>query len=92
MSKQLEIKLDVHCRFGDELYRPAYRIFVDGDLLAERNFIWAGDQSYIEELLTVQLNEGKHYIKFDKISDPRGLLYFDNIRIDGSPGALEFSI
>lgn len=92
MSEQIEIKLDVHCRYGDELYRPSYRIFVDGDLLAERNFIWAGSRTYIEELLTVNLDHGKHYIKVDKINDPRMLLSVDNVRINEEPGDFEFSI
>lgn len=90
--EQVEITVDVWCREGDELYQPAYRIFVDGDLLAERNYLWTDTNLFIREHIYVDIGPGKHYLKVDRIGDVRDSLMISNIKVNGNPADFEFSV
>jgi hypothetical protein len=91
-QRQIEIKFDVHCHHGDELYLPGYRVYLDDDLLTERTFVWSGKNEYIEELATVRLSPGQHLLKVDRINDPRNLLQVENVRINNRRSDFEFFI
>ena len=45
---------------------PSYRIYIDNDLLIERNWVWSGNQ-YISENLIVELEPGTsgHSLKLE---------------------------
>lgn len=89
---QAEIRFDVHCNHGDEMYLPGYRVYLDQDLLTERTFVWSSSDEYVEELATVKLSSGRHYLKIDRVNDPRELLRVDNVRINGRRSDFEFFI
>lgn len=91
-QRQVEIRFDVHCHHGDEMYLPGYRVYLDQDLLTERTFVWSRSDEYVEELATVKLSSGPHSLKIDRINDPRGLLRVNNVRINGRQSDFEFFI
>ena len=96
-ERQVELTFEVHARDQDLFsmpgYRaPGYRVYVDGDLITERSFIWSGEDNYIKERAFVNLCSGRHYLKLDTIDDPGRLLYFGNIKVDGKQSDFEFTI
>jgi hypothetical protein len=99
-DRQIEIRIDVrwsgedipHGLTGAYVYRPAYRIYVDSDLLTERTYVWQHEDTYVEELITVKLGPGAHRLKVEKLNDPRDMLRISNVRINDQPANFEFSI
>jgi hypothetical protein len=91
-AQETYIQVDVRCRYGDELYRPAYRIYIDGDLLAERSFIWRDESTFVRENIVVFIGPGKHYLKIDKVGDARNYLDFTNVTVNGKLSDFEFYI
>lgn len=99
-EKQIEIQLDVcwngedipHGLAGACIYFPAYRIFVDSDLLTERTYVHHGHKSYIEELIVVKLLPGKHLLRVEKLNDARDMLKVDNMRINEKSSDFEFFV
>jgi len=49
-------KLDLHPT-------PTYRIYMDGDLLVERNYLWDNASQYVRERCEVRLPKGEHSVK-----------------------------
>lgn len=82
-----QITVDVYAHWGD--ISPKYRIFVDGDLLTERDFIWNGTQIYIEENIVVALNPGQHTLKVEHIN-AHGSIQTKNITVDGVVSTTDF--
>jgi hypothetical protein len=81
------ITLEIYAHWGD--MPPRYRIYVDDNLLTERDFIWKGTQHYIKENIIVNLRSGKHNVKVDQINNS-GTLEIRNIRVDGVPSFTDF--
>jgi hypothetical protein len=53
-------------RWRDEV-APRYRIYVDEELMTERDFIWNGNENYLREHIVVELAEGEHNIRLDLV-------------------------
>jgi hypothetical protein len=58
------ITLDVYCDTTQH-GTPAYRVFVDRDLLTERSWIWPAYEIYIQENLEVDLEPGAHQVRIE---------------------------
>lgn len=83
------ITVDVYASWGDN--PPRYRVYVDNDLLTERDFTWPGSQVYIKEHIEVNLSVGVHTVRIEQVGtngkiDPR------NITLNGAPSRHEFII
>ena len=55
------ITLDVYCDTTQH-GTPAYRVYVDRDLLTERSWIWPAYEIFIQENLEVDLEPGAHQV------------------------------
>lgn len=64
----VKLAVDVFCDWLG--YEPAYRVYVDSDLLTERNYIWDNRHQYVREILTVNLAPGQHTIKIEPVRAP----------------------
>lgn len=60
------ISIDVYCTSGEQ--NPAYRVYVDDDLLTERSWVWPTYEVYIKEIIEVDLEPGTHYLRIDQIA------------------------
>lgn len=54
------LTVDVHCTNASTV--PYYRLYCDGDLLTERDFVYDASTKFIRERCVLQLNEGQHKI------------------------------
>lgn len=81
------LAVDVMCEWLG--YEPAYRVYVDGDLLTERTYVW-GNQQYVREHLVVNLEPGEHQLIVDPIINHGTQAQFKltNFTINGQPAVL----
>jgi hypothetical protein len=84
--KDYKVTADVYARWTDSPVR--YRIYINSDLLAERQFIWNGGERYLREHLFVRLPAGQHELKLQAIND--GAVDARNITVNGVPSSTVF--
>jgi hypothetical protein len=87
--KEYNITVDVYAHWGER--PPRYRIYMDKDLLTEREFIWNGADTYIKEHIIVNLEPGAHALKIEHINNA-GTLQTKNVTVNGSPSSLDFVV
>lgn len=86
--KQYHLTVDVYADW--ETVSPRYRIYVDNDLLTERDFIWDSN-TYICENIFVNLEYGKHVLRIDHVNS-LGKISVKNVTLDGNPSLMEFTV
>lgn len=84
---KLTVDVYAHCGEGN----PRYRVFVDNDLLTERDFTWPGHEIFIRENIIVNLNPGSHILKVEQINTV-GTIQVKNVTVDGIASATNFII
>lgn len=81
MTQKVRVTVDVHCTEKAE-DTGRYRLFVDQELVAERNFIWDHTSKYIREQMVLNLNPGAHDIFVESVL---GQFHADNLIVDNNP-------
>jgi hypothetical protein len=61
---------------------PVYRVYVDGDLLTERTWVWPAYETYICEHIEVDVDPGQHRLELVDCSR-NGVFYLKNITVNG---------
>ena len=87
--KDCLITVDVYAHWGDR--QPKYRVYVDNELMTERDFIWPGHEIYIKEHITVNLEPGVHSVDIEKIST-HGTIIAKNVTVNGQASDTQFII
>lgn len=82
------ITVDVYAHWGD--VHPRYRVYVDGDLLTERDFTWPAHEIYIKENIEVNLSAGKHSVRVEQIGT-NGKIHAKNVTVDGVASTSDFT-
>ncbi len=85
--KQHVITADVYAHWGD--ISPCYRVYVDQDLLTERDFGWPGHEVYIQENIVVNLEPGPHQLRIEQVNN-NGKIHIKNVTVDGQASNMEF--
>jgi len=83
-----KLTVDVYAHWGD--VPPRYRVYVDNDLLTERDFTWGGAHVYIQENILVNLNAGVHTLKVEHINTA-GTIRTENVMLNGVASSYEFT-
>jgi len=81
------ITVDVYFNWRDRV--PRYRVFVDGNLLTERDFTWGGRDIFIRENILVSLKPGPHNVAVEQVGS-NGIMQAKNVTLDGTPSTFEF--
>jgi len=76
----VSLSVDVYCTRSEG--NPAYRVYVDGDLLTERNWIWPAYEVYIKENIEVEVEAGEHRLEVVDCSN-NNVFYLQNITVNG---------
>jgi hypothetical protein len=82
--KTVSISVDVWCDY-DDFVKPAYRVYVDSDLLTERTFIWKSASQYIREHIEVNLSPGSHFLTIENLTPEMAAYRIENVQVDGVP-------
>ena len=75
------VKFDVYCTRAEG--NPAYRLYVDGDLLTERTWAWPAYEVFVRENIEVEVEAGEHRLDLVDCSN-NGVFYLKNITINGA--------
>ena len=86
--KQYLITADVYAHWG--AVSPSYRVYVNNDLLTERDFGWPGHEVFIRENIVVDLKPGKHELRIEQIGN-NGKIQIKDITVDGVASKPEFT-
>jgi len=63
------LKFDIHC--DDHTNEPSYRVFLNEDLLAERDYVIPDDRfSHYKFLCDVNLQQGNNVINIESLDGP----------------------
>ena len=54
------LRIDLYCT--DISNKPQYRLYVDEDLLVERNYSWNNSECFVREICELRLEPGLHKI------------------------------
>ena len=81
--KTVSISVDVWCDY-DNFVKPAYRVYVDSDMLTERTFIWKSTGQYIREHIEVNLVPGSHFLSIENLTPETAVYRIENIQVDGT--------
>lgn len=84
-TKFIKLKFDLYCLW--EGIPPDYRIYVDGDLITERSFIWSS-QDHLEEMLQLELASGLHKITLEQLEPCYAKFKIKNFRILQGPAEI----
>ena len=84
-----KITVDIYAHWDGK--PPRYRIYVNSDLLTERDFIWSGTDQYIRENILVNLEPGLHSLKVEQVSNS-GTIEIKNITFNGAPSLNYFEV
>jgi hypothetical protein len=68
---------------------PRYRIYVDDELMTERDFTLNGNEQYIRENISVRLPAGNHQIRLESVWGYAGIS-IRHVRIDGAFTNMDF--
>ncbi len=84
---ETEISVDVYGRWST--CPPAYRIYVDNELITERSFLAQESEIYREKIL-VNLKTGVHTFNFEILPDNAHdtALAIKNFKVNGTRGTL----
>ena len=76
---------DVYCKWkGDP---PRYRCYVNGELFAERTWIWTGH--YLEEQLQILAEPGEYNVHYELLDTENAKLKTNNYRIIHGPASVD---
>jgi hypothetical protein len=87
--KEHVITVDVYASWSD--VAPRYRVYVDNDLLTERDFIWGSRDIYIRENIIVHLEAGQHSLRVDHVNNSNGSIRTENVTVNGAPSTYLFN-
>jgi hypothetical protein len=88
--KNTELSFDLYCHWGER--EPAYRVYIDNDLITERTFDWPGFQIFIREHIVVAVEPGKHLIKVENLNPECSKFEIKNVKVNQKPSAVEFIV
>jgi hypothetical protein len=88
---EVRITADIYC---DRSFKPlefatdaqkSYRVYVDGDLLTERTYIWDNKQSFVQENIVVDIAPGVHEFRIVPAYPYYNVFSFKNFTVNGEP-------
>jgi hypothetical protein len=80
-KKFIKITFDLHCEWNKK--PPSYRVFFNGELFAERTYIWK--DHYLQELLQVNAEPGHYLVDIENLNPELGSFTVTNQRIEFGP-------
>lgn len=89
MTRECSITADVYASWSTG--HPIYRVYVDNDLLTERDFTWPGPEIFIREQIIVNLTPGSHSVKIEHVNR-HGIITVKNITVNGIASKADFII
>jgi hypothetical protein len=74
------VAVNVYCDWAAD--PKAYRIYVDGDLLTERTYIWQNSSQYVQENIVIQVEPGIHTLNITPVDPTFTGFYWSNLIVN----------
>lgn len=81
-TKFVKVSFNIHCKNKGNL-TPAYRVYVNDELFAERTWIWKNH--YLEEMLQIAAESGQYQLRIEAVKPTGGKFKASNYQIDYGP-------
>jgi hypothetical protein len=78
MKQYVRLLCDVNCEWQGSA--PRYRVFVNDELFAEREWRWT--DSALEELIQIQAEPGEYVVRYQLLPHDSAELTATNLRVD----------
>jgi hypothetical protein len=78
-TKFVKVSFDIHCKNKNGLV-PAYRVYVNDELFAERTWIW--QHHYLEEMLQIAAEPGEYHVRLEAVKPWGGKFKASNVRVE----------
>ena len=78
-TKFVKVSFDIDCKYTKGP-TPAYRVYVNDELFAERTWIWRG--YYLNEMLQIQAEPGEYLVRIEAVQPLGGKFRTRNYRVD----------
>lgn len=89
---EVSITVDLWCKYKSQK-PPAYRLYVNNELLTERTFLWDQHINYLTEHLIVEVDRGVHELRLEPIDgNPTTEFTLENMHVNGRPAGLKFRV
>lgn len=83
-----KVSVDVHCHWSGQT--PRYRLYLDDELMCERDFGWHGWELCIYECMYVKLQPGTHKLRLEQVGES-GRFDLKNVLVNDEPAGTEFT-
>lgn len=84
-QKFVRVLANVDCKW--EGLDPAYRVYVNDELFAERTWRWAN--ACLEEMLQIEAEPGEYNLRWELVAPHLAHLTVQNVRVDFGPGEVK---
>ena len=77
----IKLEIDLYCSIVRE--HVPYRLYINDELMTERDYIWDNTKEYITEGVPLFLDHGTHTINIENLNPNNGTLSINTIRLNG---------
>jgi hypothetical protein len=82
--RDFHLEIDISCDPQHVQFKPVYRVYVNDNLVTERNYIWESTH-FIREHVFVKLSDGKHSIRVETPKNQNYSFRIHRVVYDGAP-------
>ena len=80
--KAIKLTFDLMCEKKMPGAVP-YRIYINGELMTERDYVWDNASFYVREVVPVYLKAGLNVINIENLDPGNGQFTINNLILDG---------
>lgn len=76
-----KLEIDLFCNIRRD--KVAYRLYVNDELMTERDYIWDNTKQYLTEIVPLDIDPGTHTIHIENLNPDNGEFSINTIRLNG---------
>lgn len=81
------LTVDIFCHW--DAAPPAYRIYVDDELLTERTYLWRNSEQFVRENIVISAVPGEHQFKLVPVGPNFSGFQWQNFTVNHQPTATD---
>lgn len=80
----IKLEVDLYATINPNFDSIPYRLYINDELMAERDYVWDNTTHYITEIVPVFLDEGPHTIIIENLKPKNGSLKINTLKANGN--------
>ena len=77
----VHVTFELWCNWSDK--PPAYRVYINDDLMTERTYTFNNNEEYLEERVPLLTKSGAHFLTIVNLDADRSSFTIKNFKING---------